>query len=89
MKRAKVKARDEQMRALAASGKTRREIAEALAMDHGYTCSRLRKLGIDVPRGRPTLAFDPPRAESAILADLARQLGAMVRRWERHLSGAA
>ncbi len=89
MKRAKVKARDEQMRALAASGKTRREIAEALGMNHGYVCSRLRKLGVDVPRGRPTLAFDPPRADSAILADLARQLGAVVRRWDRRLAGAA
>ena len=89
MKRAKVKARDEQMRALAASGKTRRQIAEALAMDHGYTCSRLRVLGIDVPRGKPTLAFEPARPESAILADLARQLSAVVRRWDRRLARGA
>ena len=89
MKRTQVRARDEQMRALAASGKTRRQIAEALAMDHGYTCSRLRVLGIDMPRGKPTLAFEPARSESAILADLARQLGAIVRRWDRRLAGAA
>lgn len=82
---AKAHERDERMRVLAGEGKTRRQIAEALSMGHGYTCSRMRKLGIDAPRGRPTIALQVPRAEAVILTDLARQLEAVIRAWSSRL----
>lgn len=67
---------------LAASGKTRSDIADEMHYSYAWACILLRRLGLGAIRGERRSR----RREADIRADLARQLEAVHRRWVARLT---